>query len=64
MKIVENRGCGVNYITFIGSYDDCQTWIALNTKEHPNNPDIRISIDDNNVNGNGEPFTYSIEVED
>lgn len=64
MKIVEHRGHDINYIVFIGSYDDCQTWMALNTKEHPNNDAIRISIDNNNVNGNREPFTYTIEVED
>ena len=63
-SVVENRGHDIKYIMFIGDYEDCNTWIALNTKEHPNNPDIRISIDDENVNGNGEPFTYTIEVED
>lgn len=63
-KIVENRGHNINYIVFIGDYGDCNTWMTLNTKEHPNNSDIRISVNDENVNGNGEPFTYTIEVED
>lgn len=63
-KVTEHRGGNINYIVFIGDYEDCNTWMVLNTKEHPNNPDIRISIDDENVNGNGEPFTYTIEVED
>lgn len=64
MKIVEDRGGDIKYIVFIGDLDDCELWMALNTKEHPNNDAIRISIDDENVNGNGEPFTYTIEVED
>lgn len=63
-KVVEHRGHDINYIMFIGTYDDCEIWMALNTKEHLNNKDIRIHIDDENVNGNGEPFTYTIEVED
>lgn len=63
-KVTEHRGHDINYIMFIGDYKDCEAWMALNTREHPNNPDIRISINNENVNGNGEPFTYSIEVED
>lgn len=63
-KIVENRGHDIKYIVCIGNYEDCHNWMSLNTKEHPNNPDIRVSIDDDNINGNGEPFTYTIEVED
>lgn len=63
-SIVENRGNDIKYIIFIGDLDDCELWMALNTKEHPSNPDIRVHIDDENVNGNGEPFTYTIEPED
>lgn len=63
-KVIENRGNDINYIILIGGYEDCVEWMALNTKEHPLNDSIRISIDDNNVNGNSEPFTYTIEVED
>lgn len=60
-NVIEERGCGIRYTVFSGSLDDCQTWMALNTKEHPNNPDIRVHFDDEFVNGNGDPFTYTIE---
>lgn len=64
MKIVEDRGGDIKYIVFIGDLDDCEVWMALNTKEHPNNPSIRIHFDDTFVNGNGDPFTYTIEEEE
>lgn len=63
-NVIEDRGYGVKYTIFSGSLDDCQIWMHLNTKEHPSNPDIRIHIDEENVNGNGEPFTYTVEEED
>ena len=63
-KVIEHRGAGINYTIFTGTEEDCNIWMFLNTKEHPSNPDIRISILDSDVNGNGEPFTYTIEEED
>lgn len=63
-NVVENRGCDVKYIIFSGDSNDCEIWMALNTKNHPNNPEIKIHIDDENVNGNGDPFTYTIEEEE
>lgn len=63
-NVVEHRGGDIKYVIFTGSYDDCYVWMFLNTKEHPSNKDIKIHIDEDNVNGNGDPFTYTIEEED
>lgn len=63
-KIVEHRGYGIDYTIFTGTAEDCEIWMFLNTREHPNNKELRISILDSDVNGNGEPFTYTIEEED
>lgn len=63
-KVVEHRGAGINYTIFAGSEKECHIWMFYNTKEHPNNPDIRISILNSDVNDNGEPFTYTVEEED
>lgn len=60
-KVVENRGHDIRYDIMTGSKSQCIDWLNHNTVAHPNNPDIRISIDENNVNGNGDYFTYTIE---
>lgn len=60
-SVIENRGNDIKYVIFTGSEKDCYIWMFYNTKEHPNNPDIRISILKSDVNDNGEPFTYTIE---
>lgn len=63
-RVIENRGDGIKYVIFAGSEEDCNLWMFYNTKEHPNNPDIRISVLKSDVNSDGEPFTYTIEDED
>ena len=60
-KIVENRGCDVRYDVITGSYSQCIDWLNYNTVEHPDNPDIRISKLEDDVNSNGDYFTYTIE---
>lgn len=63
-RVIENRGDGVKHIIFEGTAKDCNIWMFYNTKEHPKNPDIRISVLKSDVNSDGEPFTYTIEDED
>ena len=58
--IVENRGCGIKYTVFSGTKEECAAWLNANTilafdgAQH-------INVDDSCVNGNGEPFTYTVE---
>lgn len=60
-KVVENRGHDIRYDVMTGSKSQCIDWFNHKTIAHPNNPDIRISTDEENVNGNGDYFTYTIE---
>lgn len=61
-NVVEDRGCDVQYLAFVGSFDECNEWMLRNTFEHPWNEDIRVH---NNmyVNGNDDLFTYYITEE-
>lgn len=63
-RVIENRGDDIKHVIFAGSEEECNIWMFYNTKEHPSNPDIRISILKRDVNGNGEPFTYTVEEKD
>ena len=60
-KIVENRGYGIRYDVITGNYSHCIDWLNYNTVEHPNNSNIRISKLEDDINGNGDYFTYTIE---
>lgn len=60
-SVIEHREAGIDYTIFTGTERDCYIWMFYNTKEHPNNPNIRISILDSDVNCNSEPFTYTVE---
>lgn len=59
--VIENRGCDINYVVFSGTLRECNEWMRKNTIPHPLNGDIFISLYDEDVNGNGDPFTYTIE---
>lgn len=63
-RVIENHEDGIKYVIFAGSEKECHIWMFYNTKEHPSNPDIRISVLKSDVNDNGEPFTYTIKEED
>lgn len=62
-SIIEDRGCGIRYTIISGTYTDCVNWMDKNTIPSPLNNAIRISINADDVNGNGDPFTYTIEEE-
>lgn len=62
-KIIEDRGCGICYDVFFGTEEECIEWMEMYTMPHPLNEHLRISIDDDDVNGNGEPFDYVMRVD-
>ena len=62
--VIEDRGCGIKYNVIIGSYRECIEWINYNTNPHPLNNSIRISKNEDDINGNGDYFTYTIEEYD
>lgn len=63
-NVIEDRGHGIRYVMFSGSYNDCCTWIKTNCREHCLNAAMLVSNDDNDVNGNGDYFTYTIEEDE
>lgn len=60
-NVIEDRGCDIRYTIISGTYMDCVNWMDRNTIPSPLNNTIRISINAENINGNGDPFTYTIE---
>lgn len=48
--VQEDRGCGISYNCFEGTAQQCQAYIDS------------LVLTDDDVNGNGEPFTYSVEL--
>lgn len=59
-EIIENRGNGINYTVFRGTQKECIEWLDKNTKPAYYGAQ-RVNIDDTCVNGNGEPWTYTVE---
>lgn len=57
-KIVEERGCDIEYYIFCGTYEECRQEISkiliYQDAEIP-------SADSNYHNGNGHPYSYRIE---
>lgn len=56
--VTEHRGYGIDYCVFSGSIEECEDWLKTNTHEDANG--FNISNDDEDINGNGEPFTYEM----
>lgn len=54
-EIIEDRGCNISYSVFWGTEKECAKWLADNCELWHNQ---YISLDGDNINGNGEPFTY------
>lgn len=63
MFIVEHRGCGINYTVYRGTESQCYEWLSRNTKPEYEGAQL-VNIDDSCVNGNGEPWTYTVEEEE
>ena len=59
-SIVEDRGRVFKFAVRTCSQEECERWMEANTKPHPLNDEIRVSINPKDVNDNGEPFTYTM----
>ncbi len=62
-RIIEDRGCDIQYSRFSGTEKECQEWLNNNCwyDTHTNDYYSK-SLDD--VNGNNEPFTYYLDSDD
>ena len=61
-KVWESRGCGIGYVEFEGTLNECEDFLERNTFENHNG--FRVWPDGNGDcyrNGNGYPWTYSIK---
>lgn len=56
-EVIENRGCDIQYSVYQGSQKACDQWIEDNCHVIG---DTCVSNDPSCENGNGYPFTYSI----
>ena len=59
--VVEDRGCGIDYPAYEGTLELCEAWMKWNTHPHPLHKGIFVSNEEENVNGNGDMFTYTVE---
>lgn len=62
-NVIENRGNGVKFAIISGTYMDCVNWMDRNTIPNPLNAKIRISSNADDVDSNGNNFTYTIEAD-
>ena len=60
-RVIEDRGCGIQYPRHFGTLTECQWWMKQNTHTHPLNSGIFVNNDED-ANGNGDMFTYTVEL--
>lgn len=65
MKIVQHRGCEIDYEVFHGTVIECKAEIKRLAKV-PNEPEVGnyyVTNEIEEINGDNQPFHYSIEVD-
>ena len=57
--VVEDRGCEIEYVVFIGSLEACHKWMNRMCCSHPCSNEVHVN-NEMYMNGNGDLFTYYI----
>ncbi len=49
-EVIEDRGCGIQYAMFSGTWEECQKWLKENTRTSGIGRHVPVEVDDFNKN--------------